>query len=814
MAQATTSSDITVHLENWKSSSNAEQALRKALQEAQLPTTFQISTSNLIINGVDKEELRKIIQLTKDLGYAPRIKKREIPVLEMSCVSCAGSVQSMLSAQNGVLHASVNFANTTAQIEYLPDTVQEDALRSAVQSIGFDLAIEPEESSEENKAIRQQEHYHKIKRKTILALALAAPVFVFGMFFMHAPYANWIMFVFTTPIVFWVGSDFFVHAWKQAQHRSVNMDTLVALSTGIAYLFSVFTLLFPHVWTSNGLEAHVYFEASAVIIAFVLLGKLLEERAKNRTSDAINQLIGMQPKTVIRVGQEGQQTEIKIHDVLIGDLLLVRPGEKIAVDGAVVHGSSYVDESMLSGESVPVSKSKDDKVYAGTVNQKGSFQFRAEKIGKETILAQIITLVKEAQGSRAPVQNLVDKVASIFVPIVLAIATISMIIWWFFGGDNALTQGIMAFVTVLVIACPCALGLATPTAIMVGVGRGAQSGILIKDAESIERAKDLDVMVLDKTGTLTEGNPQVTDSWWANEDATLSDEKMETDRAVLYAMERLSEHPLASAVMEAWPKPNALQLTNFESITGKGIVATYREKNYAVGNQKLMLARNAVISDEMQQRANTFTEQAKTVIWFAEDNDVLAIIAIADPIKSTTPSAIQHLHKMGIKTLMLTGDNAATAAAIAKQAGIDDFESEMLPEDKTNYIKRLQAEGKVVGMVGDGINDSAALAQADVSMAMGKGSDIAMDVAKMTIISSDLMKIPVAIRLSKVTVQTIKQNLFWAFIYNIIGIPIAAGILYPAFGFLLSPMIASAAMAMSSVSVVSNSLRLKWRKLD
>lgn len=782
-----------------------EKNIKHAFAQAEIVPSITLDKGNLIIDSTDRNLLVRIVSLLQQQGYAPQTQKQEIPVLDMSCASCASSIQSMMLAQPGVLQASVNFANTSAQVEYLPNIIQEQDLQKVVRSIGFDLLLEPAASREEKKDAIQQEQYSKLKRKTFFALLLALPVFVYGMFFMHALYANWIMFAFTTPLVFWVGSDFFVHAWKQAKHRAVNMDTLVALSTGTAYIFSVFTLLFPEFWLRSGLEAHIYFEAAAVIIAFVLLGKLLEARAKSHTSDAINKLMGMQPKTVIRLDDQGAQQEIKIADVVLNDLLLVRPGEKIPVDGLVEQGESYVDESMLSGESIPVLKNNGESVYAGTVNQRGSFQFRAQKVGEDTVLAQIIAMVRSAQGSKAPVQKLVDKIAGIFVPIVITIALLSMLSWFIFSGEHWLTQGIMAFVTVLVIACPCALGLATPTAIMVGVGRAASAGILIKDAESIERAKDLNVLVFDKTGTLTMGRSQVTDQYWLEEN--------KIHQQVLVAMERLSEHPLAEAIVNAWPESPQMALDNFESITGKGIVATYEGKSYLVGNQKLMISREVSLSDLLFEKSAEYAQSGRTVIWFASEQQVLALLAVADPIKETTPDAITELRKMGIKTYMLTGDNEATAAAIARQAGIQYFESEMLPEDKSQYIKKLQDEGNVVGMVGDGINDSAALAQADVSIAMGKGSDIAMDVAKMTIVSSDLQKVPVAIRLSQLTVRTIRQNLFWAFIYNLVGIPIAAGILYPSFGFLLSPMIASAAMALSSVSVVSNSLRLKWRSV-
>ena len=779
--------------------------IQQTLAQAGIAVNAKLDKQYLTVDSTDRELVVRTVAVLQHEGYAPKTQKQEIPVLDMSCVSCAGSIQSMMLAQPGVLQADVNFANTSARVEYLPNLIQEQDLQKVVRSIGFDLLLEPEESREQKREEIQQEQYSKLKRKTFFALILALPVFAYGMFFMHAPYANWIMFICTTPLVFWIGRDFFVHAWKQATHRAVNMDTLVALSTGTAYLFSVFTLFFPGFWLESGLEAHVYFEAAAVIIAFILLGKLLEERAKSHTSDAINKLMGMQPKTVIRLNEQGVQQEVNITDVMIDDLLLVRPGEKIPVDGLVATGESYVDESMLSGESIPVLKNKDESVYAGTVNQRGSFQFRAQKVGQDTVLAQIIAMVRSAQGSKAPVQKLVDKIAGIFVPIVIGIAILSMLIWFVFSGEHWLSQGIMAFVTVLVIACPCALGLATPTAIMVGVGRAAAAGILIKDAESIERAKDLDVLVFDKTGTLTMGRPQVTDSYWVDDNTT--------HRQVLVGMEGLSEHPLASAVVAAWPEMPTVALTDFESITGKGIIAKHQGIPYLIGNQKLMQVKEVPHAESLVQKANEYAKSGRTVVWFANEQQVLALIAISDPIKETTPAAIAQLRKAGIQTYMLTGDNAATAAAIAQQAGITTFESEMLPEDKAHYIKKLQEQGKIVGMVGDGINDSAALAQADVSIAMGKGSDIAMDVAKMTIISSDLQRVPVAIKLSQFTVKTIRQNLFWAFIYNLVGIPIAAGILYPSFGFLLSPMIASAAMALSSVSVVSNSLRLKWRNI-
>ena len=750
------------------------------------------------------ETLTEAVKAIRDLGYGVTTLKKAFPVLDMTCASCAISVESILKVQKGVVNATVNFANTTLNIEYIPVMITAEGLRKTVQSIGYDLLIDEGESSHESLEEIHHKKFKALQNRTIWSVILSLPVVIIGMFFMDMPYADYIMWVFSTPVILWFGKDFYINAWKQAKHRSANMDTLVALSTGVAYIFSVFNTLFPHFWHARGLHAHVYFEAATVVIAFILLGKLLEEKAKGNTSSAIKKLIGLQPKTVIVIHEGGHQMEIPIENVKVGDVILVKPGEKIAVDGFVVNGTSFVDESMLSGEPLPVMKKEEDKVFAGTINQKGSFQFKAEKIGSETMLAHIIQMVQDAQGSKAPVQKLVDKIAGIFVPIVIGIALLSFVVWLIFGGENAFTQGLLALVTVLVIACPCALGLATPTAIMVGVGKGAEKGILIKDAESLELAKKINAIVLDKTGTITEGKPMVTEIAWLNAN--------NKESTILYNIESLSEHPLAEAVVRHFEGLETLPVQEFESITGKGVRAVFHQKAYFVGNKKLLLENKITIDKGLLEKAEEWAKQSQTIIWFADETQTLAVIAIADKIKTTSEEAIRQLKRMGIDVYMLTGDNEATAKAIAQKTGITDFKAEVLPHQKSEFVKELQSKGKVVAMVGDGINDSAALAQADVSIAMGKGSDIAMDVAKMTIISSDLNKIPEAIKLSKHTVITIRQNLFWAFIYNVIGIPIAAGVLYPFTGFLLNPMIAGAAMALSSVSVVSNSLRLKWKK--
>ncbi|MCB0510819.1 MAG: copper-translocating P-type ATPase [Bacteroidetes bacterium] len=726
------------------------------------------------------------------------------PVLGMTCASCASSAESIVTHQEGVVSASVNYATGNLIVEFLSNVTNAEKLRKAVQGVGYDLLIEDESKQQKSLEAIHEKKFKELKNKTVWAVILSLPVVIIGMFFMDMPYGNEIMWAFSTPVVVWLGRDFFTNAWKQAKHRKANMDTLVALSTGIAYIFSVFNMLFPEFWEARGLEAHVYFEAAAVIIAFILLGKLLEEKAKGNTSSAIKKLMGLQPKTVIVIQADGTEKQTPIEEVIEGNVILVKPGEKIAVDGMVVSGNSYVDESMLSGEPVPVAKEKGEKVFAGTINQKGSFQFKAVKVGKETMLAQIIRMVQDAQGSKAPVQKLVDKIAGIFVPGVMGIALLTFIVWMIFGGDNAIIQGLLAAVTVLVIACPCALGLATPTAIMVGVGKGAEKGILIKDAESLESAKKVNAIILDKTGTITEGRPQVTDIHWLDNDISTKD--------ILLSIEKQSEHPLAEAVVKHLDDATTKQLSNFESITGKGAKADHNNETYFVGNKKLLFENKITIDPILQQQADDWGKQSKTVIWFSDSKQTLSVIAISDKIKETSAQAIKEMQDMGIDLYMLTGDNEATAKAIAEQTGIKHYKAEVLPQHKADFVKELQELGKTVAMVGDGINDSTALATADVSIAMGKGSDIAMDVAKMTIISSDLTKIPQAIKLSKQTVATIKQNLFWAFIYNLIGIPVAAGILYPFNGFLLNPMIAGAAMAMSSVSVVTNSLRLKWKK--
>lgn len=745
----------------------------------------------------------------KPVQSAGATTHQSFPVLEMTCAACAVSVESMLNHTPGVTKAVVNYANQSAIVDYNPTIITPQAMQQVLQSIGYDLVVD-EEDPQQVQQEAQQRHYQSVKQRTIWASILSVPVVIIGMFFMNLPFGNYSMMALSAPVVFWLGRSYFSNAWKQARHGKANMDTLVALSTGIAFLFSAFNTLYPQFWHSRGLHPHVYFEAAAVVIAFISLGKLLEERAKSNTSSALKKLMGLQPKTVQLIDGDSER-EVPIASVRAGQLLMVRPGEKIPVDGVVESGQSYVDESMISGEPVPVDKRAGEAVFAGTINQRGSFRFRANKVGGDTILAHIIRMVQEAQGSKAPVQKLVDKIAGIFVPVVIGIALLTFGAWMVVGGENAFTHALLTSVTVLVIACPCALGLATPTAIMVGVGKGADNNILIKDAESLELGYKVNAVILDKTGTITEGKPTVTDLSWQ-----VSDEQVTQLTPILYALEAQSEHPLAQAVVDRLKQADVrgTTLDSFESLTGRGVIGRYNGQIYLIGNRRLMAEQG--LSDQLTQvngLVSRWQDEAKTVVYFADETRILATLAIADPVKKTSRQAIHTLRKRGIAVYMMTGDNAQTAQVVAKAVGVNEYRAEALPADKAQFVKELQSQGKVVAMIGDGINDSQALAQADVSIAMGRGSDIAMDVAKMTLITSDLNSVPKALQLSKKTVQTIRQNLFWAFIYNVIGIPIAAGLLYPLNGFLLNPMIAGAAMALSSVSVVSNSLRLRSAKL-
>ena len=778
-----------------------QQAIKVSGSEANL--LFEFTNSRAVLKSSDPEEmLPDIIQQIRNIGYQVPSIKKIIPVLQMSCASCAVSVESILKYQIGVINDSVNYASAQLSVEYIPSLISPQRMQQAVRSAGYDLLIKEEN---QNEVLEQlvQSNYAKLKFRVVAALLLCIPLVLISMVFMgKIRYENFIMAALAAPVVFWLGKDFFINAWKQVKHRSANMDTLVAVSTGIAYFFSLFNTLFPEYWRQRGIHAHVYYEASAVVITFILLGKLLEEKAKANTSSAIKKLMGLQPKTVIVILPNGDQIQKNISEVVLGEIVLVKPGEKIAVDGCVLDGSSYVDESMLSGEPMAILKEKNSQVFAGTINQNGSFRFSAQKVGDETMLAQIIRMVRDAQGSKAPVQKLVDKIAAVFVPIVILIAILTFFIWLIFAPSNGFTFGILSMVTTLIIACPCALGLATPTALMVGMGKAASQGILIKDAESLERSKKINAVVLDKTGTITEGKPAIIHEYWQEENTAFKN--------ILVSLEKHSEHPLAQAIIAHCKEAKEILVTGFNAEIGGGVNGMVNDEKYFVGTKKFLEQNNVAFHASFEKYFKAWA--GYTIICFGDSRHAISLLALADPIKETSKSAIQQLRALDLEVYLLTGDNTSTAKAIAENCGINHFQAEMLPADKAKFIKNLQLENKVVAMVGDGINDTAAMAQADVSIAMGKGSDIAMDIAGMTIISSDLLKIPLAIKLSKQTVSVIYQNLFWAFIYNLIGIPLAAGILYPINGFLLNPMIAGAAMALNSISVVSNSLRLKWVK--
>jgi Cu2+-exporting ATPase len=728
------------------------------------------------------------------------------PVTGMSCASCAMSVQSTASSVTGVAQANVNYASQALDIYFDKQKTDQQQIRKAIQNVGYDLIID-EENAFDKQEEQQEEAFVQLKKQTLGAVLLTVPVVLLDMVFMHWKLANLLMLVLTSIVLFGFGKRFFVNAWKQALHFHANMDTLVALSTGVAYLFSVFNTFYPSFWLSRGVQPHVYFEAAAVVITFILIGKLLEERAKSGTSASVKKLMGLQVRTV-RVIRNGVETEVDIKAVQEGELIRIKPGERIPVDGQIADGTSFIDESMMTGEPMAVARKAGDAVYAGTINQKGGFVLKAVKVGNNTLLSRMIKAVQNAQGSKAKVQKLADRIAAVFVPVVFAIALFSAIAWWIFGGTQAFSQGLLALVTVLIVACPCALGLATPTAIMVGVGKGAEKGILIRDAETLERAHRVNAIILDKTGTITEGKPKVTSLTWRK---NLNVEQQNFLSGVLLAAELQSEHPLADAIVDFLRVKEASPqiVSNFKSTTGAGIAIGFQNENYFIGKPD-WVKENCGLTTEADDISTT--DNASTVIYVGKKNALLAVLTIADEIRSSAAATVSQLEKAGIEVWMLTGDAAPTAKFVAEKTGISNVISGVSPSGKAEKIKELQQQGKIVAMAGDGINDAEALATADVSIAMGLGSDIAMDVARVTLVSSNIALLPEVLKLSRQTIRTIRQNLFWAFIYNIIAIPIAAGLLYPIWGIQLDPMFAGAAMALSSVSVVSNSLRLKWKK--
>jgi len=761
-----------------------------------------------------KVDLAKIKNAIAQAGYGVATKKSIFPVVGMTCASCVARVEKALSQVPGVVSASVNLASEKATLEYVEGT-ELATLRRAVKDAGYELGPEVEALEDVTAASRRETRALRNKVIVSAILAISIMALTFGASFIGKPYLLWAL---ATPVQFWAGWRFYRGTWGALRHKTADMNTLIAMGTSAAYLYSVIAVLAPGLFAGADIAANLYFDTSATIITLILLGRFLEARAKGQTSEAIKKLMGMQPKTALVI-RNGQEREIPVEEVVVGDVILVRPGERIPVDGIVRQGYSTVDESMITGESIPVDKKAGDEIIGATINKTGSFQFQATRVGKDTTLAHIVRLVEEAQGSKAPIQRLADVISSYFVPVVMAIAVITFIIWSFLGPHPALTFAFLNFVAVLIIACPCALGLATPTAIMVGTGKGAEHGILIRSGEALERSHRITTVLLDKTGTLTRGEPAVTDVI-----ATPSYPQEEVLRLAASA-EHSSEHPLGQAVVQA-ASEKGLELSppsEFNAIPGHGVEALVEGKKLILGNLRLMKERGLSLNG-LEKRADELFAQGKTVMFLGLDGQVVGIIAVADTLKPKAKEVIEALHKMGIETVMLTGDNSRTAEAIAREVGIHRVLAEVLPEHKADEVKKLQAEGKVVAMVGDGINDAPALAQADLGIAIGTGTDIAKETGEIILISGDLTGIVTAISLSRRTLRTIKQNLFWAFAYNTALIPVAAGVLYLAFGHgdvpsglhfilgdygFLNPILAAAAMAASSISVVLNSLRLR-----
>jgi len=755
--------------------------------------------------------LSHLIEKVKDLGYGAKIEKVTLPLQGMTCASCVNKVEKALSHLRGVIQVNVNFATERASVEFIPEEVTIRDLKKAVQEAGYQVLEVKEEDIVEKEKLAREAELSRLKWKFILGTILLVPILIlmYGAAFLGrwvglSKNTNFlIQFLLATPVQFWAGWQFYVGFWKAARHKTSDMNTLIAVGTSAAYLYSLIATFLPHLFMAKGLMADVYFDTSAAIIVLILLGRFLEARAKGRTSEAIKKLIGLQPKTA-RVIRNGSEIDIPVEEVILGDIVLIRPGEKIPVDGIIREGYSSVDESMVTGESIPVEKRVGDHVIGATINKTGTFQFEATKVGKDTVLAQIIRLVQEAQGSKPPIARMVDVIASYFVPIVILIALITFIVWYAFGPHPALTYAFLNFVAVLIIACPCALGLATPTSIMVGTGKGAENGILIRGAGALETAHQLNSIVLDKTGTLTKGEPSVTD---------IIESERFTKKEILTlaaSAEKGSEHPLGEAIVKR-AKEEGLSLSDskdFQAFPGRGIEATIDSKRILLGNLKLMEERKVALNGWLD-RTEYLSIEGKTPMFLAIEGEAAGIIAVADTLKENSKEAVEALHRMELEVVMLTGDNKRTAKAIASQIGIDRVLAEVLPEKKAEEIKRLQAEGKKVGMVGDGINDAPALAQADVGVAIGTGTDVAMESSDITLIGGDLRGVVTAIALSKATIRNIKQNLFWAFAYNTILIPVAAGVLFPFFGILLNPIFAAGAMAFSSVTVVSNALRLR-----
>jgi Cu+-exporting ATPase len=803
--------------------SRVESALLTAPGVLEANVNFAAERAHVVLNP-NEGSPTQLIEVVRQAGYEVPIETLTLPIQGMTCASCVSRVEAALRDVPGVLRAEVNFASESAQVEYLPSTADPHDLVKAVRQAGYAATLPEEEAPDamEQQRAAHDAHLRRLRLKIAVGALISIPVF-FGSYPSLFPWVpevlkNFVvLWALTTPVQFWVGWQFYKGAWAALKHRSADMNTLIAVGTSAAYLYSIALILFPRFFEAQGIAREVYFDTSTIIITLILVGRYLEAVAKGRTSEAIRKLMGLQAKTA-RVVRDGQEIDIPVEEVQVGDVIVVRPGEKVPVDGVVLEGGSAIDESMITGESIPVEKNPGDEVIGATINKVGSFKFKATKVGKDTVLSQIIKLVEEAQGSKAPIQRLVDKVTGVFVPAVITIALITFAIWYFFGPHPALTYALLNFVSVLIIACPCALGLATPTSIMVGTGKGAENGILIRSGEALETAHKIRAVILDKTGTLTRGEPRLTDVVLAvsrepsADSSSPGSEHLSEDEMLRLAAsaERGSEHPLGEAIVQG-AHERGLELfdaQDFGAVPGHGIEAVIDGRKVLLGNRKLM-ERAGVDIGGLREAALRLSDEGKTPMYMAVDGVPAGLIAVADTLKAGSKEAVATLHRLGLEVIMITGDNKRTAEAIAKEVGIDRVLAEVLPQDKAEEVKKLQAQGVKVAMVGDGINDAPALAQADVGIALGTGTDVAMEAADITLISGDIRGVVTAIALSKATMRNIKQNLFWAYAYNSALIPVAAGILFPIMNVLLSPILAAAAMATSSVSVVSNALRLR-----
>jgi P-type Cu+ transporter len=794
-----------------------ERALKKVdgVQDA----TVNLATEKASVTfDPQKVTVPALLEAVKERGYTAVTAQASLSVEGMTCASCVGRVERALKKTAGVLDVSVNLATEKANITYLPDGVSPGQLKATVRKAGYEVREEVEGKDRADTEREAREHeLRELKTNLTVATIFTAPLILLVMIPMLIPALDaqlmrlvpmqtifYLSFILATVVQFGPGLRFYRSGWPALRHGSPDMNSLVMLGTSAAYGYSVVATFFPQLLPAGAI--HVYYEASAAIITLILVGKYLEAIAKGRTSEAIKKLVGLQPKTA-RIERNGQELELPIDEVVPGDVVLVRPGEKIPVDGRVVFGSSFIDESMITGESVPVQKTEGDEVVGGTFNKTGSFRFEATKVGAETVLAQIIKMVEDAQGSKVPIQALADKVVSVFVPIVIGIALLTFGVWMVFGPQPALTFALVNAVAVLIIACPCAMGLATPTSIMVGTGKAAEMGVLFRNGGALQSLQETKVIALDKTGTLTKGKPELTD--FAVQPGFDRRELL----TLVAAVEQNSEHPIAEAIVQA-AKADGLTLPSpdgFDAIPGYGVEARVAGKLVQVGADRYM-SRLGLDTSLFADEAGRLADEGKSPLYAAVDGQLAAVVAVADPIKDSTPAAIQALHKLGLRVAMITGDNMRTANAIARQLDIDEVLAEVLPDGKVDAVKGLQSKGRKVAFVGDGINDAPALAQADVGLAIGTGTDIAIESADVVLMAGDLRGIPNALALSRRTIMNIKQNLFWAFFYNVLLIPVAAGVLFPAFGILLSPIFAAAAMAVSSVFVLTNALRLRGFK--